>query len=688
MGFKNVEVINSGGGTGGNAGGSSSELPIAGRFIDRTIPASISVDDRSAIKIGALRNAPVVVTAGRKTYLFGGNSAAGGTYATRSFFIYDHDTHQIVEQEPTPRVMSAAEAVHFEGKIYIFGGTATATSGFDIYDIATGKWDSRAFPRIVFNHMVGIIEKKIYIIGGAATNGGAPVTNIDIYDIETDTLSAGTPMNVARRDAITTSYNGKIYIFGGYSGSAASNNNLSYDGSSWASLSSGPSAVIYTYNMAASYTFGLEINGKLHYSNGSNGSMVYDVAANSWTSFASAAAGGIPNGFAASRNADGSYSCLGCFGVLADGILYESRYTGDGQPSAVQFVNLQCPGRGSLQTFYYKNKIYMFGVPSVSTMVPPYVTIYDIQTGATKNGANPPDWTSAMTRTGQAGAILDGKVYLAGGMEGTTALRRLDVYDIETDTWTTKSLLNAARRDATAFIYQRKLYVFGGLLGSQYTGSMEIYDIDRDYWSVSKINHVSGSNAVTATTPVVYKDKVYFIAGIASVIQSTIYAYDPQSDSMSGLLASLSGQRGVVAAVEKGGLIYVFGGSSVGTNLQMTEVFNPANNTVTTREAYTSVAPGSPKADLLEDGNIIIYATGLTPNPIRYYRAPEVVYEATAPSMVVVLQGDVTILDDTGRAISQVSVSSSSQQAKVFMAAGFKVAAMPSANPSRVMLLV
>jgi N-acetylneuraminic acid mutarotase len=121
---------------------------------------------------------------------------------------------------------------------------------------------------------------KIYVTGGLT--GG---TLNRIYDIGTNSWSAGAAVPVAVYDQGHAYWNGKVYVVGGIVGGVASSGVYAYDVASntWsAPLASLPQA---EFDMACA-----AINNKIYCANGSTGSdqinnlYIYDIGANSWTS--------------------------------------------------------------------------------------------------------------------------------------------------------------------------------------------------------------------------------------------------------------------------------------------------------------------------------------------------------------------------------------------------------------------
>src|SRR5262249_1474335 len=122
---------------------------------------------------------------------------------------------------------------------------------------------------------------KIYNMGGFVNSSQA--TNVTrIYDIATDTWSAGAPMPQAFGNMATMLWGGVVYLAGGNTAFFL-DTLYAYDiaGDTWTDLASMPQALVGP-------GFGA-IDGKLYIAGGSNGSVVlntlyiYEIGTNTWT---------------------------------------------------------------------------------------------------------------------------------------------------------------------------------------------------------------------------------------------------------------------------------------------------------------------------------------------------------------------------------------------------------------------
>ena len=84
------------------------------------------------------------------------------------------------------------------------------------------------------------------------------------------------------------------------------------------------------------------------------------------------------------------------------------------------------------------------------------------------------------------GACVDGLIYVIGGRDdaatGWDAWRTVEVYNPVTDAWTSKARMSTMRVGAGVAVVNGKMYVIGGFNGSQYLASVEEYDPLANSW--------------------------------------------------------------------------------------------------------------------------------------------------------------------------------------------------------------
>lgn len=129
--------------------------------------------------------------------------------------------------EPTEEALTAVPTARGEhgvgllnGEVYVMGGfTPTVTSAVQVYSPATDSWrDAADFP-VVFHHPnVATVGDKLYVLGFHAGSGQRKGDGSSYaYDAKTDawTEVASMPPSTERGAACVTTYQGKVYLFGG-----------------------------------------------------------------------------------------------------------------------------------------------------------------------------------------------------------------------------------------------------------------------------------------------------------------------------------------------------------------------------------------------------------------------------------------------------------------------------------------
>lgn len=190
---------------------------------------------------------------------------------------------------PTARRLLASGVVN--GKFYAIGGAGTSNLSGSIveeYDPATNIWASKASMPTARNNITGaVVNGKIYVMGGCCS-----ISTVEEYDPVTNTWATKAPMPTAREGLTSAVVNGKIYAIGG--GYRAVDNSIiglatveEYDPATdtWATKASVPTVG------AGAATSGV-VNGKIYVFGGFIGSALstvyeYDPATNIWATKAS-----------------------------------------------------------------------------------------------------------------------------------------------------------------------------------------------------------------------------------------------------------------------------------------------------------------------------------------------------------------------------------------------------------------
>src|SRR5437899_396647 len=167
-------------------------------------------------------------------------------------------------------------------------------------------------------------------------------------------------------------------------------------------------------------------------------------------------------------------------------------------------------------------------------------------------------------------AVLDGKIFVIAGFDSSgTSTNTVEVYDPETDTWTSAAPLPIATNHNAAAVAAGKLYAFGGTSNRAF-----VYHPDQNAWS-----DVAPTNYMHADTPAVavINDLIYVAGGSGGVGNET-EVYDPAKDTWN-ILAPMNVPRNHTAGGAISGKFYVVGGRPGVLAASFLEVYDPQTNT-------------------------------------------------------------------------------------------------------------
>lgn len=226
--------------------------------------------------------------------------------------------------------------------------------------------------------------------------------------------------------------------------------------------------------------------------------------------------------------------------------------------------------------------------------------------------------------------VVDGKIYIIGGYDrslpyGGDATAINEVYDPETDTWSTKAPMLAEKCDYASAVVGDKIYIIGGgSLSQPLTTETQIYDTKTDSWSYGapfpyeylSFRFLEGEKA-GVTTGVAAPERIYIFAGIHEVGKETEYSvqiYNPENDSWTVGAEIPTDRTGFGVAVSDD-LFYVIGGVTSYVRFP----FDPEPATLTkyvTNECYTPFGYGTipPVVDLVSPENKMYNVTSVSLN--------------------------------------------------------------------------
>lgn len=175
---------------------------------------------------------------------------------------------------------------------------------------------------------------------------------------------------------------------------------------------------------------------------------------------------------------------------------------------------------------------------------------------------------------------INGLIYVVGGLNSTTSLNVLEVYDPVTNTWVPKTGMPTVRHGAASGVINGKLYVVGGGMMSQIFNVLEVYDPVTNTWTTKRPMPTARGLAGFG----VIGGKLYVVGGDDGTRRlNVVEVYDPATDTWATLTPILTGRSYPMVQVIDGKL-YVAGGVNVAGSVVATlEVYDPTTNTWSVR---------------------------------------------------------------------------------------------------------
>lgn len=173
-------------------------------------------------------------------------------------------------------------------------------------------------------------------------------------------------------------------------------------------------------------------------------------------------------------------------------------------------------------------------------------------------------------------ASLNGKVFAIAGFDANgMSTDTVEVYDPETDAWTSAAPLPIATNHNVAAVAGGKLYAFGGTSNRTF-----VYDPEQNAWTdVAPSLFMHGNTAAVG----VINDRIY-VAGGSGGIGNEFEVYDPSTDTWSAL-APMGVSRNHTGGGVIDGKFYVVGGRPGSDAASALEVYDPETG------AWRTLAP-------------------------------------------------------------------------------------------------
>jgi len=179
--------------------------------------------------------------------------------------------------------------------------------------------------------------------------------------------------------------------------------------------------------------------------------------------------------------------------------------------------------------------------------------------------------------------IVDGKIFVIGGigMGNFETYNTTEVYDPETDSWTTKTPAPLPVASPASAVVDKKIYVLGQN-PKGYSNIVEIYDPATDTWVVKDVATVSYAATAVATTGVNALKRIYFFDDKRTDI------YDPATNTWSVGTPVPTTNLLLAKAAVLDDIIYLLGGRT--GQLEHIVLMYPSNLT----EQYSPMGHGTP----------------------------------------------------------------------------------------------
>ncbi len=263
--------------------------------------------------------------------------------------------------------------------------------------------------------------------------------------------------------------------------------------------------------------------------------------------------------------------------------------------------------------------------------------------------------------------LQDGRVLIAGGHDGTTsfgvALATAELYDPATGSFSPTGSMIGLRADQTAtLLADGRVLLAGGDDGQSALPSAELYDPGTGTFGPAG-RMTAGRISHSAT---LLADGQVLIAG--GEMDATAELFDPTDNTFSAAAGSMSSVRPMHAsAALKDGRVLIVGGWSQGRNMDATaELYDPKAGTFSTTGAMET-GRGSPTATVLSDGRVLIaggagssgssdLAELYDPKTGEFSAAGTMTAEHPRHTATMLLDGHVLISGGTGQGIVEIYV--------------------------------
>lgn len=471
----------------------------------------------------AVRTGGALVIVGRALHYISGGVRLGTewiTYDSPDHWTYDLSKNDGWKNAPAitnPRNHMAGVAIGT--KIYVMGGqhlqdeVSGNQSQVDIYDTVAKTWSRGRDIPIELGHVQSSIAVRAgrIVVAGGLTTGRQTVSNVFEYDPVTNSWTALLSLPEGRQSPIIGYINGKLVVSTGLKA------DFNTSGTTWVgSIADRWEAGVSVPKSLGEVAVGVIGDRIVVVGEGNNGTFVYDPTLGEWTT-----------NYRPVRPYVGHHHAAEVIGSR----LYLFGGIGGGSEGKVQF--------------------------------------FDLTTNTWGTGTSMP-----FAAASSSSAVINGLVYVAGGIVGNTTTNRVAVYNPTTNRWTELATMPVGVNHAANATDGKRLFVFGGRTGGNMVGNgfnyTQIYDPATNKWTSSATSSSIAPlpQARGGTGKAVYYQGEFFILGGetltgAGATSAGVYArvdvYNPTTNGWRRAADMPTARHGIFPVLRNGRL-YVFGG--------------------------------------------------------------------------------------------------------------------------------
>ena len=497
-----------------------------------------------------------------KVYLIGGRPTLTST--TNSLDVYDPYTETWSTKSPMSVSRTGATASIVNGKIYVIGGlSGSRLNVVEEYDPITDSWVTKTpMPTARYSTASAVYNGKIYVFAGRLSGSGSFTGVIEVYDPVQDAwIVKNAAFSVARSNFTATVVNESIYLIGGYDVANTYNNTVVYDPNSDSFSAKSPLPVVMHSHTASN------VNGKLYIIGGRQGNSAssaafstvyaYNPYADIWET--KPAMNNVRGNHVAGV-VDGRITVIGgrngieTNAALIDSIEeYYPDTSGIGVEQNIWDSNASLASQiAGLTSSSLNGNAYLFGgtldLSGALSNVERYHPLVD-------------QWDPLASLTNEAyGAVseeVNGKLYVFGGWNGSSIGQHVEAYDYTSDSWAAQAPMPSTRLLVTSSTVNGKVYLIGGTNENStvFYNTVEMFDPRGDNWVTLSPISVPRYGATSS----VVNGKIYVIGGYNGDYVSEVEEYDPIADSWT-TVSTLPSPRYLLSSQTINGKIYVIAG--------------------------------------------------------------------------------------------------------------------------------